>query len=156
MRRADVALLKPVEDGVAHELRTVVGSQEGWRTVDRDQLGQDVDDASGSDGPGDIDRQGFVGVFVDNGQALDLLSIGAGVEDEVVGPDVVGSPWRVGTSTTRRRSSSRALPGQLQAGLPPEPVGTMNAKGYGLLVAERSEFVDNRTADTATTTTSSI
>lgn len=39
----------------------------------------------------DLDRQTFLGPFVGHGQALELLAIGTSVEDEVVGPQLVGA-----------------------------------------------------------------
>ena len=64
VRRADVRLLEPVEDRMTDELGTVVRSQEGGRTMKRNQLGQYVDDTSGSDAACYIDRQGVNGTVI--------------------------------------------------------------------------------------------
>ncbi len=47
---------------------------------------QHVDDAPGSDRARDVDGQALAGVLIDDRQALDLLALGGGVEDEVLGP----------------------------------------------------------------------
>ena len=44
--------------------------------------------------PGDIDRKALPCIFVDDRQALQLLTVGAGVEHEVVGPDSIGTGGR--------------------------------------------------------------
>lgn len=51
--------------------------------------------------------------FVDFGKTLELLAVGAGIEREVVSPDVVGGPRRQRTgwlAATRRRSRLRGRP----------------------------------------------
>ena len=103
-----------------------------------------------TDGAGHVDRQALVGELVDDRQALDLLAVGAGVEHEVVGPDVIGGPWWQGSrpagamrrrgrrgaaavplGATADRRATRSLPGPRDAG--------------------RSESGDSRSAGTART-----
>ena len=93
-RRVDMRCAEPFEDRVADELRAVVGTQIPGRAVQRDQPLKNFDHAAGSDGAGDVDGQAFAGELVDDGETLDLLAARAGVEHEVVGPDVVGTECR--------------------------------------------------------------
>ena len=44
--------------------------------------------------PGDIDCKALACIFVDDRQALQLLTVGAGVEHKVVGPDLIGTGGR--------------------------------------------------------------
>jgi len=45
-----------------------------------------LDHALGADRASHVDGQALAGEFVDDGQALDLLAFGSGIEEEVVGP----------------------------------------------------------------------
>ena len=95
VRGVDAGVSEPGEDRVADELRTVVGAQETRCAVLGDESGQNLDHAARANGSGHVDRQAFAGELIDHRQALDLLAARAGVEREVVGPDVVcveGSP----------------------------------------------------------------
>jgi hypothetical protein len=88
-RRIDTLGRQPPQDGVRDELRSVVGTKVPWRAVHTHKARHYVDDAPGTDAPGDVNGQTFAGVLVHDGQALELLAVGAAVEDEVVGPHVV-------------------------------------------------------------------
>ena len=118
----DPVVGKPPEDGRADEFRTIVGAQIGRCAMHTDQAGENVDDATRANAAGDIDRQAFMGEFIDHGQAFQLLAVGAGIEDEVVGPDVVGCHGWQGTGA-RRGSAPWPLARQLQLGLAPQAFG---------------------------------
>jgi len=64
--------------------------------MEADEPRKHLDYAGGPNAAGDIDRQRFARVFVDHRQTLQLLPIGAGVEDEVVGPDPMRGSRRCG------------------------------------------------------------
>ena len=93
-RRLDVRFNDPGQDRLADELRAIVRPHVTGSPALADQSGQDLDDALGSDAAGHVDGQALPGELIDHGQALDLLAIGAGVEDEVVGPDAVRAARR--------------------------------------------------------------
>jgi len=88
-RGVDLLLRQPLEDGVAEEFGAVVRSQESRCAVLRDQVGKHLDHPAGSNRASDIDRQARTGELVDHRQALDLLAARAGIEHEVIGPDVI-------------------------------------------------------------------
>ena len=88
-RAADALGDDPLQDRVRHELRPVVRAHEGGRAVDAHETGEHVDDAARADAAGDVDGEALARPLVDDGEALELLAIGAGVEDEVVRPDVI-------------------------------------------------------------------
>lgn len=48
-------------------------------------------DSRRTNAPRDVDRQTLAGVFVDDREALQLLSVGAGIVHKVIGPDVIGA-----------------------------------------------------------------
>lgn len=118
----DARVRDPLQDGVADELRPVVRPHEQRRAVQAHQPRQHFDHAPGTNGSGHVDGQTFTGVFVHDGQALDLLTAGRGVEDEVVGPDHVGLEGCVDARTYRGDALARALPGHQQARLAPQPM----------------------------------
>lgn len=72
-----------------------------------------------ADAAGDIDGEALMGEFIDQGQAFQLLPIGAGIEDEVVGLDMVGCRGRQGTRKGRR-PAARSFARQLQRRLAPQ------------------------------------
>ena len=80
---------EPFEDRVADELRAVVRAEEPRRAVLGDQTREYLDHAGGANRAGHVDRQALAGELVNDGQALDLLAARAGIEYEVVRPDVV-------------------------------------------------------------------
>jgi hypothetical protein len=93
VRGVDVGRGEPAVHSSRKELRAIVGTQVLRSAMETDEPREDVDDASGADAAGDVDGEAFPRPLVHDGEALQLLAIGAGVEDEVVGPDVV-SPTR--------------------------------------------------------------
>jgi len=82
---------------------------------------------------------GTRGVLVDDGQTLDLLAIGAGVEHEVIGPDQVGAGRRQRPRPAGGNASPRPPARQLQPGLPPQAMGTMPSPGVALAPQEDAD-----------------
>ena len=62
--------------------------------MDADQSLQHADDMLGAKARRDLDRQAFAGVLVDDRQTFDLLFVGAGIEHEIIGPDVIDGRGR--------------------------------------------------------------
>ena len=148
-RRGDAALGDPLEDRVADELRPVVRAQEERRSVRADETREHLDHALGADRAGHVDGQAFVGELVDDRQALDLLALGGGVEDEVVGPDEVGVGSAAAAEVGRWRCAGAAC--AVAAAAPPGAracaCGARRAGGPG--GAGRCGCVDSRSAGTA-------
>jgi hypothetical protein len=74
--------------------------------VNADQLAQYLDDATGADAPSHVDRQTLAGELIDHRQALELLTVGAGVEYRIIGPYwpmAIGGNGRGRLAVTRRR-----------------------------------------------------
>ena len=80
---------EPFENGLTDEFGAIVRTQMGRCAVNADQFGKDFNDALGADRAGNIDGEAFAGELIDHGEAFNLLAIGAGVEHEIVGPDVI-------------------------------------------------------------------
>jgi len=95
-RGVDAFLGELVEDRMADEFRAVVRAQVARRTMLGHEAREHFDHTGRADRAGDVDRECLAGELIDHGQALDLLAVGAGVEHEVVGPDVVGPCRRQG------------------------------------------------------------
>jgi hypothetical protein len=66
------------------------------------------------------------GPFVDHRQALELLPVGAAVEDEVVGPHLVGRLRRRWPRPAARDTLPRPLARHLELRLAPQPVGSLS------------------------------
>jgi len=81
-----------------------MGAYEQWCSVQANESRQHLDHWLETDGPCDIDGQAFARELVDDRQALDLLTAGRGVEDEVMGPDHVGlnDMWMRGRADAMR------------------------------------------------------
>src|SRR5581483_1591336 len=120
---SDTLVDNPLQQCAGDELRPVVRAQTEWRAALRHQSRQHFDHAIGADAAVDLDRKTFFGPFVGDRQALQLLTVGAPIEHEVVGPHLVGAGWRVGTRTAGRDALSRALARHLKARLPPQAIG---------------------------------
>src|SRR6188768_2991304 len=118
---------KPLEDCQADELRAVVRTQEERSAVLTDEAREHLDHAFGADRARDVDGQALAGELVDDGQTLELLTIGTGVEDEVVGPDEVRTGRRQRTWPAAGDAPPRTATRQLQPGLAPQPVRPMPA-----------------------------
>ena len=87
--RFDLRGVQPAQDGGGDKLRPIVRTQVRRGPVHADELGQDLDHTRGPDAPGDVDRQALACELIDNRQTLEALAVGAVIEHEVVGPDVV-------------------------------------------------------------------
>ena len=68
-----------------------------------------------------VDGKTLAGEFVDEGQALDLLAVGARIEDEIVGPDPPDVRRHPGTGPTASDAFAASLSRHLQTGLAPQP-----------------------------------
>jgi len=93
-----------------------------------DELCQHLDDAARPDPAGDVDREAFARPLVDDRQALQRLSVGARVEDEVVRPHVIDAG--------RRHAPTRSAPRHLQPGLTPQAVRPVGAHHMALPLQE--------------------
>ena len=74
---------------VRHELGAVVGAQVARRPVHAHELRQHLDHAPRPNAAGHIDRQALARELIDDRQALQRAAVRAGVEHEVVRPDVI-------------------------------------------------------------------
>lgn len=92
-----------------------------------EQSAQHVDDPRRSNRAGYIDREALPGVLVDDRQALEFLTIGTGVEDEIIGPDLVADAGRQWPGARSRYVLPRPLAGHLEVGLAPEPMAALGA-----------------------------
>jgi hypothetical protein len=106
-RRADALRDDPGQQRLGHELRSVVAAQEGRGAAGAHQAGQHLDDTGGANAAVDIDGQTFLGELVRDGQALELLAVGAMIEHEVLGPHLVRPARR--TCGRGRRAAMRFL-----------------------------------------------
>lgn len=79
-----------------------------------DQSLQHADDMLGAKARRDLDHQAFAGVLVDDRQAFDLLAVGAGIEHEIIGPDVVDGRGRQRLRSSARYPASRPPPRHLK------------------------------------------
>src|SRR3974390_2104027 len=129
---ADSALLQPAQDRTAHEFWPIVRAQEKRRSVQRDQAGQDLDHALRSDAALHVDLQALPRPFVDDRQAFELLVVGAGIEHEVVRPDLVRPSCWNRSGPGRRNALSRAFPWDLKTGGTPQPVRPIPAHPVAL------------------------
>ena len=122
-RGVDPILGQPLEDGVADELRSAVRTQIGRGAMNADQSGYHVDHAARANRAGYVDRQALMSELVDHGKSFDLLAVGTGIEDEVIGPDMIGGPWRHRPGPGSSYAATGATARQLQPRLAPQPLG---------------------------------
>ena len=109
----DLRVGKPIEDGIAHELRAIVRAQIHRSAMHAHQPRQHVDNPRRADAASHVDRKAFMGELVDHRQALELLPVGAGIEHKVVGPDMVaarGGSGRGRLAAILRRGRLRGRP----------------------------------------------
>lgn len=78
-----------LQDRPRDEFSAIVGSQVARCPVDTDEPGELIDNPCGTNASRHVDRQTFTRVLVDNRQALQHLTVGAAIEDEVVSPNVM-------------------------------------------------------------------
>lgn len=103
---ADAELHRPPDDGRGDEFGPVVAAQVPWRAVDADQLGEHLNDAPRANAACDVDGETLARPLVDDGEALEVLSVGAGIEDEVERPDVIACGRRRRSWPPRRHTLS--------------------------------------------------
>src|SRR6266498_1094899 len=90
----DLRFGEPFQDRLTHELGSVVRAQEHRRAAHANQAGEYFDDARGADTARHVDRKALTRELVDDGEAFELLPIGAGVVDKIVGPYLIGTARR--------------------------------------------------------------
>ena len=78
-RGVDAIVREPLQNRLADELGTAIGTQIRWGTVQANQPCEHIDDSPRADRASDVDGQALMREFVDDRQALDLLPIGTGV-----------------------------------------------------------------------------
>ena len=122
-RGVDAIFGEPLQNRLAHKLGTTVGAQIGWGAVEADQAREYVNHAPRADRPSNVDSQALMGEFVDDRQAFNLLPVGTGIEDEIVGPDMIGGAWRQRAGSRGGDASARSFPRQLQPSLAPQAFG---------------------------------
>src|SRR5579864_1464038 len=132
----DLRLGEPFQDRFAHEFRSVIGAQERRGAMYADQAGQHLDDTRGTDAARHVDRQAFPRELVDDSQTFDLLPVGTGIVNEIVGPDLVRSVGRQGSRPRRGNPPSWPASRQLQAGRTPEAIGALGTHGMTLATQE--------------------
>ena len=93
-RRLDLRGQQPAQHGSGDELGAVIRPQIARRPMHTDEPREDLNDAAGSNAARDVDRQALARELVDDGQTLQRPAVGAGIEHEVVGPDVIGTVCR--------------------------------------------------------------
>src|SRR6266568_4404290 len=101
MTRLDARVMPVGAGSDSAKLRAVIAAQEGGRAALADQSRQDLDHARRADTTIDIDAQSFLGELVGHRQTLELLTIGATVEHEIVGPHLVRSARRLRSRPAR-------------------------------------------------------
>lgn len=92
----DACLVQPLEHGATDELGSVVGSQVARCAVNADQATEHLAHTAGADAALNVDLQALARPLVDDGQALQLLAIGAGIDHKVIGPHLVRPRRRQG------------------------------------------------------------
>ncbi len=103
-RSVDAGVLKSAKHRSRHELGSVVGPEILRPSAHADPLREHLDDSSGPKAPSDVDRQALARELVDHREALELLTVGAGVEYEVVRPHLVCTGCRNGPRSPAFRS----------------------------------------------------
>jgi hypothetical protein len=104
----------------------------------RHELRENLDDASGTNAASHVNRQALARPFIHDGQALQRLVVRAPIEDEVIGPDVIGRGGRQRPWSTHRGTAARATAGHLESRLAPEPVRAIGAHHVALAFQEDS------------------
>jgi len=104
-----------------------VATQVSGRAALADQPREDLDDARRADPAVNLDRQPRLGELVRDRQALELATVGAGIEHEVDRPDLVGAARRLRPRPARGDALAWPSARELQAGAPPQPPGAASA-----------------------------
>src|SRR5690349_14977475 len=77
------------------------------------------------DAASDVDGQALAREFVDESETFEVLSVGTGIEYEVIGPEEIGISGRDRPWPGARYSPSATASRQLQLGHSPQPMCTM-------------------------------
>src|SRR4029077_15729169 len=125
--RADALSDDPGKQRLGHDLRPVVTAQEARRATSAHQARQHVDDSRRANASVDVDRQPLLGELVGDGEALELLPVGAMVEYKIIRPHLVRPRGRLRARPCCCHALAWPLAWQLQAGRAPEPVGPADA-----------------------------
>src|SRR6185437_8311952 len=126
-RRVDVQRREPLEDRPGDEFRAIITPEVSGRSVHAHQLGENLDDPRGADAAGDIDGQTLSRILIDHRQALQLLTIGTGIEHEIICPQISRACCRQRARAARRNTSPRPPSRDLQTTLAPQPVSSIGA-----------------------------
>jgi hypothetical protein len=135
--RADALRDDPGRQCLGYELRSVVAAQERRGAAGAHEAGQHLDDAGGANAAVDIDGQSLPGELVRDGQALELLAVGAMIEHEVVGPDLVRTARRLRSRPSRGNPLLRPLARHLQPCRPPQSMRP--ARAHAIAVAPKKD-----------------
>lgn len=159
--RGDAALLDPLQDGPADELRSVVRTQERRRAVHADQAAQYLDHSSGANRAGHVDSHALAGELVDHCQALDLLAAGRGGRRpwhrRQSRRPTGSSPWLPAAGRVGRWRYAFWAAGAATAARPGPTAGAHDARpARGRRGAGRCGCADSHTGDTGWTRSSSL
>ena len=113
-------LCEPLGQFEGDELRPVIGAHHRRPAVGEEQPLEFLHDARRGQRAADGRGQGLASVLIDHRQHLEHTSAGGGVEDEVVGPDVVGIFSLAGHALAAAQALARPPRGQREAQLAPE------------------------------------
>jgi hypothetical protein len=127
VRCVDLGAGDSLRDGARDELRPTFRSNVLRRAVLADRPAQRFDDPCGANGAGYVDSEALPGVLVDDRQALQLLTIGTGAEDEVTGLGLVAHAGRQWPGTRSGHTLPRPLAGHLKPGFVQEPMAATSA-----------------------------
>jgi hypothetical protein len=97
--------------------------------MNADQFAQNVDDSSGANASGYVDRQALARELIHDRQALELLPIGTGIEHEVIGPHLAHGHCRQWPWAASRHTAPGPFPRHLQLMQAPKAMGPIRAHG---------------------------
>ena len=80
----------PVPDGLSNELRPVVRSDVGWDTPKNEEICQQINHVGGTELSLHSDCQALPGMFIEDVQRPESLSLIGSTMHEVVAPDMIG------------------------------------------------------------------
>jgi hypothetical protein len=84
--KMNASSLCPKEDGLAGELRAIVGGDDFWKAASEGEFFQDINDSNAADGSIDMESQALAGEVIHQGQATKATASGKLVMNEVHGP----------------------------------------------------------------------
>src|SRR5580704_16781142 len=107
--------------------------------MNTNELAQHLNDPTRADVAGDIDRQALTRELIDDGEALELLAVGAGVEYKVIRPYLAHGHRRQWPRPRARYTPARPLFRHLQLVQSPETVSAIRTHR---VTAARQEDLD--------------